>query len=153
MLRFTRFDGSLEDWGKILVTCPDYEIFQTPAWIRFVAEAQRARPVLAVLKDGNDTVGYFAGLQVRKFGMKILGSPFVGWNTAFMGIRLIADVPRRAAVEALTSFAFHDLGCFHLEFSARNITPPDLDGLGFEHSMWDGFRIDLTMDADKTIRR
>jgi len=54
MLRFERFGGSLEEWERILDTFPDRQIFQTAAWLRFVAEAQNARPVIAVLKQGND---------------------------------------------------------------------------------------------------
>ena len=69
-----------------------------------------------------------------------------------MGIRLVSDMPRRAAVEALAAFAFRDLGCFHLEFSDRNITPADLDGLAFEHHMWVGYRIDLRANAEKIFR-
>ena len=95
MLTFEPFEGNLDDWDGILKTFPDQDIFQTPAWLRFLAESQGAEPVIAVLKDNRDSVGYFAGLTVRKGGMKILGSPFVGWSTEYMGIRLQAGVSKR----------------------------------------------------------
>jgi hypothetical protein len=73
MLAFRPFEGNLDDWEKVLVTFPDAEVFQTAAWIRFLAESHRARPVLATLCDGSDIVGYFAGMAVRKLGVKIVG--------------------------------------------------------------------------------
>ena len=94
LLHFEPFKGSLDDWGTVLEQYPDRELFQTPAWMRFLAESQHARPVLAELKDGNSTVGHFAGLIVQKFGLRILGSPFIGWTTERMGIRLADGVPK-----------------------------------------------------------
>jgi hypothetical protein len=151
LLHFEPFEGSLEDWGKVLETFPDRELFQTPAWLRFLAESQNAEPVIAVLKEGNAAVGYFAGMTVRKFGLKILGSPFIGWTTERMGIRLAQGVPKRAAVEALADYAFRDLRCVHLEFSDLQIAPTDVDGLGFENRVQEGFVADLVPDEEQIL--
>jgi len=131
MLTFRPFEGSLDDWGKVLATFPDTEIFQTLPWMRFIAEAHRATPVIATLRDGSEDVGYFAGLQMRKSGIKILGSPFVGWTTDFMGIRLKAEVAKRAAIEALQDYAFRRPGYLHLEFADRQFVLNDMARLGF----------------------
>ena len=88
------FAGTLDDWGEVLAGFPDREVFQTPEWIRFLAESQGAEPVILTLKAGVTAVGYFTGLIVPKAGMKILGSPFVGWTTPRMGIRLFPNVPK-----------------------------------------------------------
>lgn len=152
MLHFEQFDGTIEEWDAILNTFPDREVFQTSAWLRFLAESQGGDLVFAVLKDGNDTVGYFAGMIVRKFGLKILGSPFIGWTTERMGIRLRLGVPRRAAVEALLRYAFQTLKCVHVELSDPNISPDDVHGLGFETRIGAGFVVDLTPDEDQILR-
>jgi hypothetical protein len=143
MLTFVPFDGSLDDWGQLLERIPDREIFQTPAWIRFLAESQHAEPALAVLQDARATVGYFAGLTMKKAGMKILGSPFVGWTTEHMGIRLLADVPKRETARALCDYAFRQVGCIHLEFSDAGFTPVDVASLGFATSVQHGTIVDL----------
>ena len=148
MLTFHPFEGTLDDWGKALSTFPDAEIFQTPDWLRFIAESHRATPVVATLQEGTDVVGYFAGLTLRKFGIKILGSPFIGWTTDFMGIRLKDGVSKRAAIEALQHFAFQQLGCFHLEFADRRFGPDDVAGLGFEVQPSISYLLDLRPDED-----
>ena len=119
--------------------------------MRFLAESQRAVPVLAVLKDNGASVGYFSGMTIVKAGMKILGSPFVGWTTEHMGIRLQYGVPKREAAEALCKFAFRRLGCIHLEFCDPAFAPADLAGLGFSCSTHQGSVVDLSLDEDAIL--
>jgi hypothetical protein len=122
--------------------------------LAFVAEAQGGRPVRAALLDGSgQTIGYFTGLTIRRFGFKILGSPFPGWTTSYMGFNLPAGFPRRLALEALVEFAFGRLGCHHLEMMDRELTAADLEGLGFEHYNFTGFQVDLTADEDTIFNR
>jgi CelD/BcsL family acetyltransferase involved in cellulose biosynthesis len=123
-------------------------IFQTPAWLAFLADSQQGEPVVAVLKEGQATVGYFTGMIVQKFGLRILGSPFPGWSTDYMGFGLADRPDRRQAVKALIDFAFDELRCVHLEVMDRNLTLGDLEGLDVEHRMLHGFEIDLSRSED-----
>src|SRR6266487_3423033 len=135
MARFERVSMDSSDWGKALSAFPDRIVFQTPAWLSFLAETQKAEPVLAALKEGNDTLGYFTGLIVQQFGLKILGSPFQGWSSPYMGFTLSSSTPRRLAAEALSDFAFKELRCIHLEVVDSHITLEDIEGLGFTYEM------------------
>jgi len=81
--------------------------------------------------DGGERVGYFSGLVVRRFGVRILGSPFPGWTTESMGFNLAEGVSRRDAAAALVRFAWGPLRCAHLELKDRRLQAADLDGLGF----------------------
>ncbi len=89
----------------------DRIVYQTLPWIKFIAHSQHAEPVLAALYRADEKLGYFTGLLVKKFGFKILGSPFPGWNTPYMGFNLRPDVSRGVATEALVDFAFNQLRC------------------------------------------
>jgi hypothetical protein len=148
MLHFEQFDGTIDEWDAVLETFPDREIFQTSAWIRFLAESQNAKPVILVLRNDAETVGYFVGLLVQKAGCRILGSPFVGWTTEHMGIRLAPGVSKQEAVQALVDYAFKQLQCIHLELTDLNISPADVAALGFEHAVSHTTVIDLTADED-----
>ncbi|MCE5303101.1 MAG: GNAT family N-acetyltransferase [Planctomycetaceae bacterium] len=128
-------------------------MFQTPAWIRFIAESQNATPAIATLKDGGTTLGYFAGLTVKKAGFKILGSPFIGWGTERMGLRLLPGVSKPHAVEAITRYAFGELKCSHFEFGDAAIAPDDVAGLGFSCKSTATPVVDLTADEDAIYSR
>jgi hypothetical protein len=147
------FNGTLDDWAEVLAAFPDREIFQTPEWLRFIADSQGAQPVILTVKDGSMPVGYFAGLIVRRAGLRILGSPFAGWTTPRMGIRLLPNVSRRAAVKAVMEYAFEHLKCVHLELNDVNIPLEELAGLGFHRTVWHSYLLDLTQDEQAIYSR
>jgi CelD/BcsL family acetyltransferase involved in cellulose biosynthesis len=124
----------------------DRSIHQTPAWLSFVAATQGAEPVVASLREGGETIGYFTGLIVRKFGLKVLGSPFPGWTTDYMGFNLVPGVSRAAALEGLRAFAFKTLGCVHVEVYDRHATEDDARAGRFDYRIMRSFEIDLRQD-------
>ncbi|MEV4348642.1 GNAT family N-acetyltransferase [Actinoplanes sp. NPDC049596] len=133
MLRLRRVEPAAALWAD-RAAYDDRLIFHTPEWLRFVATAQGARPVLAVVEDGATTVGHFTGLLSKRFGLRILGSPMAGWTTSYVGFLLEAGIRRRDALAALMPFAFDELGCAHLEIRDRRLPAGDLGGLGLQ---WD----------------
>ena len=141
-----RIDSESVDWNH-LDGFWDRTVFQTPEWLSFIARTQNAEPVVAALKSGAETLGYFTGLIVRKFGLKILGSPFPGWTTSYMGFNLLPKIPRSTAMNALTSFAFGELGCSHFEVMDRQATLDSCTS-GWGHRFLTGFEVDLTQPED-----
>ena len=127
-------------------------IFTSPEWVEFVAATQKAEPVVARVLRGEEHVGWFMGLVVRRFGVRILGSPFAGWMTGPMGFDLDPGVSRREAAQALIRFAFKDLRCLHLEMIDRRAVDQDLEGLGAERASWYTLEIDLTQDEDTLLK-
>jgi CelD/BcsL family acetyltransferase involved in cellulose biosynthesis len=140
------------DWGT-LDGYADRVVFQTHEWLEFIAATQGAEPVVAAVRDGDETVGAFTGLVVRRFGVRILGSPFPGWTTSSMGFNLREGVSRRAATEALVRFAFGPLRCLHLELKDRVLRIEDLEGLGFAHDPSVTFEVDLRGSEEEILGR
>jgi len=152
MLRLHRVRPDDALWAD-RATYDDRLVFHTPHWLRFVAEAQHAEPVLATVADGETTVGHFTGLLTRKYGLRILGSPMAGWTTSYLGFNLDPAIPRRAALEALLPFAFRELGCAHLEIRDRGFVAGDLAGLGMRWADAPTAVIDLAPDEDALFGR
>jgi hypothetical protein len=144
-----RLDITNDRLADRIETKKDETIFQTPAWLSFLSRTQQGEPVIAALKEGPQTIGYFTGLIVRKFGLRILGSPFPGWSTDYMGFALSSGVDRRNAAKALISFAFYDLKCVHVEFMDRKLVLEDVAELGVQYRILQGFEIDLTLEEDE----
>lgn len=142
-MKFHSIDIKSADW-KRLDSFADRTVFQTREWINFVAEAQKAQPVLAELRQQNQVLGYFTGLTSSKFGMKVLGSSFPGWTTPYIGFNLNPGVSRRAALKALETFAWEELKCVHLEVSDPHFTFEDGEGGGFKPEYYASYRTDLT---------
>ncbi|GAA4587975.1 CelD/BcsL family acetyltransferase involved in cellulose biosynthesis [Actinoplanes octamycinicus] len=147
MLRLQRVEPSAALTAD-RATYQDRLIFHTPEWLSFVAECQRAEPVLATVSDDGGTVGHFTGLLTRRYGLRILGSPMAGWTTSYQGFNLRPGVSRRAALRALTGFAFDELGCAHLEVRDRAATEADYAGLSLRWDSAPTAVIDLSPDED-----
>ena len=142
-MKFHAIDLKTADW-KRLDAFADRTVFQTRPWLQFVAESQKATPVLAELREGSDVLGYFTGLTFSKFGLKVLGSSFPGWTTPYIGFNLNASVGRHDALKALVKFAWNDLKCLHMEVSDPHFAGEDAKGLGFTAEYYCSYRTDLT---------
>lgn len=151
-LSLERIAATSRDWDRMDV-CPDRVVFQTREWVDFIARTQRAEPVVAAVMDDGAHVGYFTGLIIRRFGVRILGSPFPGWTTESMGFNLADGVNRREAAAALAPFAFRTLGCVHLELTDRRIDTDDLGLLGYASELTRTFEIDLSDDEEAIFGR
>lgn len=146
-MKFNPIDLKAADW-KSLDAFPDRTVFQTRAWLEFVAESQGAKPVIGELREDSEVLGYFTGLTFSKFGLKVLGSSFPGWTTPYIGFNLKSGVSRRSALEALEKFAWDDLKCLHMEVSDPNFTFEDGEGLGFAAEHYGSYRTDLTKSEE-----
>jgi hypothetical protein len=114
-----------------------------------VEATQGAESVVAALRENGETVGFFTGWTVRRYGIRILGSPFPGSTTSYTGFNILPKVSRARALEALADFAFHDLACLHLELMDRYLRPEDGTQSGFVYSNLSTYEIDLTRKEDE----
>jgi len=132
------------DWLE-LDSYPDRTVFQTSAWLDFVSEAQGAAPVILRIGNEDETVGYFTGLIIRKYGVRILGSPFPGWTTSYQGFNLKDDSYIEKAIPAVMRFAFAEMKCAHVELMDRRMSCEQADRLGLEYRWFTNFLIDMSM--------
>ena len=147
--KFEVIDYAPEKWGELFNASDERTIFQSPAWLTFLQKTQNGEPIVAVLKDGSQILGYFSGMVIKKFGLRILGSPFPGWMTDYMGFNLSPGVPRRLALMALPDLAFNQLKCLHLECLDRFVTSEEAKSLGFQVKPYTSFEVDLSKGEEK----
>lgn len=147
MLRLRRV--SQDELDPRIDTLRNRNVFRTSEWLDFVARTQQAEPVVAQVERDGEPVGAFTGLIVKRFGVKILGSPFQGWMTGPMGFSLEPDVSRPEAIKALSRFAFRKLGCLHLELMDRQADFDELAPVGARLDPFPTYELDLTQDEDE----
>jgi len=78
-------DALAAAWDETLMHFPDWSVFQTEAWLKFIEEMQNARPVRLGVYEGGVLRGLWAAAEFHKAFFHILGSPMRGWMTAQMG--------------------------------------------------------------------
>jgi CelD/BcsL family acetyltransferase involved in cellulose biosynthesis len=130
-------------WAAVVDRHPDAEVFHGPAWLSYLGDSQGAEPVVAAVRADGRVVGYFVGGIVRRYGVRILGSPMVGWGTPRMGFLLEDGADRQAAADALVAFAFRELGCLHIELGDPGLVPQQMTRSGYAAEIGRTFVIDL----------
>lgn len=140
------------DWSA-MDAMSDRVLFQTREWLDFLGRSQRAEPVVAEVLAGGERVGWFTGAVVSSYGVRILGSPFPGWTTPWMGFNLRDGVDRWAAASALAPFAFHELGCLHLELRDRLLDAPSPEPARLAWTDLHTYELDLAPPEDEMLAR
>lgn len=143
MLRFTQLPEDKIPWER-LDSFADRLVFQTREWLQFIAETQGAKIVVAEIRDGDTLAGYFSGLEVRKVGVRTLGSSFPGWTTPYIGFNLLPEYSRAQMLEPLRQWAFNELGCLHMEVSDWGFRREQTAAGAFDATAYDSYISDLT---------
>lgn len=151
--RLERFAYDAGEWAGIIGAYPDAEVYHSPEWLAFLASTQGAEPVVARVLQGGDSVGYFVGATVKRYGLRLLGSPLSGWGTQVMGFLLDEGVDRARVAPSLAGFAFRDLGCVHVELGDRRLTGPELRSPGWRVEPALSYAVDLASTEDEILGR
>jgi Acetyltransferase (GNAT) domain len=135
------------DWSQVGRLFP-LQFSQSGEWLRFAAAVSGGIPIVAQVVQGADLRGYFFGVVFRRFGLRILGSPFPGWTLPYLGFTLGDATDFAAALDGLRDLAFRRLSCIHFELTDRTITPEAASRLGVDFDSVQGYLTDLTPPED-----
>lgn len=135
------------DW-ELAANLGNMNVFQTQAWMNFLLERQELEPVLTVIREDGQLRGFFYGLIAEKFGLRILGSPFRGWTTYFMGFNLMPGMAYRPVLEAFPTFVFNELRCQYLELIDPLIHESDYENLDYHVETLPWYLLDLRPSED-----
>ncbi len=131
----------------------DRTFSQTKKWLEFLQKITRGEIIICSLNDETTVKGYFTGIRFKKFALPILGSPFPGWTTPYMGFNLSPEIPRRNALQSFESFAFSELGVQHLEINDRFLTREETEGLGYRYRSFFCYLTDLSPSEDMLFKK
>jgi CelD/BcsL family acetyltransferase involved in cellulose biosynthesis len=128
-------------------------VFQTREWLSFLEATQSVEPLVCAVKQEGELVGYFTGAVFKRYGLRILGSPFPGWTTGYMGFNLRSEQSRPQAAAALFRYAIGSLGCMHVELRDRELGYDDAALLSATTNHFVTLEVDLRPSEDEIFSR
>jgi hypothetical protein len=61
-------------------------VFVHQPWLKFTVDNSNGKFIGLKIQDDAFNISFFAGILFCRFGVKIIGSPFRGWGTPYMGV-------------------------------------------------------------------
>ncbi len=125
-------------------------VLTTKTWIEFIAEDSKAQPYILRITAGGKLVGFFTSLIVKKAGFKIVGSPFPGWSTPYMGLDLVDASEKTSVLKELIPYVMKDTKCAYFTACDRDFNIDELQQLAKELHMviGNGGTLELSIDGD-----
>jgi hypothetical protein len=108
-------------------------IFMTKEWLTFLQINGKGKPVVLRITEGNNIIAFFVGLVFKKFGIKILGSPFEGWTTSSMGLCTKGTADRLSLINVIKEYVFKELRCLYMEVVDPQIKCDSLKNLEYTY--------------------
>lgn len=150
MVHFERIaleDINLEEFNGF----ENKSVFTSIEWLRFLEEDSKGEIVILRITEGTDLMGYLSGLIVRKFSIRIFGSPFKGWSTRFMSFDLIDPGNIKRLIKPTMDYLFHNLKCHYVEMVDRNLTPQDQKDIPYETQVVTSLEIPINRSDEEIL--
>lgn len=133
---------------------PHKTVNTTKEWIEFVAEDASATPYIVRISQNNELVGFFSSLIVKKFGVKIVGSPFPGWSTVYMGLDVYDHGLKAEILNELIPFVMKNTKCAYLQICDRDFKTDELSPICQQYggTIEYGDTLELGIEGDDALQ-
>lgn len=108
---------------------PNKSVLTTIDWIKFIEEDSKAVPYILRITSNDELVGYFSAMIIKKLGVSIMGSPFPGWSTPYMGLDLLDAAKNSEVLVELIDFIRKTENCMYLQISDRDFVKEEIEDL------------------------
>lgn len=127
-------------------------VFTTIPWIKYILEDNsNASPIVLRITDDNDFVGYFSSVFVKKFGFRIIGSPFRGWSTCYMGFDVVDNEQKLNILKELKEYLYVNYKYHYLEIIDRDIPVEEAKSL-YTVKIADTLELDIDKTDDELFK-
>ena len=132
----------------------DKLIYQTKEWLSFIMNTQRVRPIILRIYDGETFVGFFTGFAFKKFGLKMIGSPFKGWTTSYMGFNIKdgCELERASLIAPLWKYLKKTYHCVYCEIVDRHITEEEAKKYGLHYELQGSLMLPLGKTEEELLQ-
>ena len=114
MVTYTLNNISLNDLSDALNKKNLHSVFSSKAWLNFLTYEVGGKFIGVCIKGSNGSTHYFFGILFKKLGLKIIGSPFPGWGTSYMGI-VGENSLSKGLISSLFTYLFNKYSVHYIE--------------------------------------
>ena len=121
------------------------------SWLDFIISEVGGEFLGLCIKHRNGELHYFIGIAFKKYGVRIIGSPFPGWGTSYMGI-VGNGVISGELISSLLGYLFNKFPMSYVEIISKLEVSRTAEIKGYEISQVDSLIIDLNKGIDNLYK-
>lgn len=147
-----RMDVISECWDAKLASFSP-RIYYSWAWMQFILSFQNGEPLMLNIFHNDEEVGVFVGVLFKRFGIRILGAPMVGWTTPYMGLlvrpeyqELVPDI-----IDAVSKYTFSKLKCAHFEHRSHVVPKECYKQPNWVVNVSQGYQVNLARGKEEVF--
>lgn len=151
---FKIVSSSDELWKEIEATY-DSCVYKTKNWYEALKISNKVDIIIIEVSHNNQVLGWFTGGVIKKFGFKIIASPFEGWGTSYQGlslIRMTSKSERIDIISELKDFLFRDLRILFFQIADWQLDNEDLLGTGIYTEQINSYMLDIAPSVDELFK-
>lgn len=130
----------------------DKIVFNTIPWINYICEDSNGSAIFVRITEDKKLVGYFTGVLINKFGIKILGSPFPGWSTCHMGIDTDQPDLKAEIITQIVPYLYKTTKCKYIEICDRDISEKEAKLRGFTYKKVGTLELPIAMTDQELFK-
>ena len=98
-------------------------------WLAFIREDSKVSPIVIEILENDKIIGYFSAFETKKFGINIIGSPFPGWSTPYMGLDIEGSKKKVDVIPELVNYLKKTYKALYIQITDREISFEDAERL------------------------
>lgn len=110
---------------------PDKTIYTTADWYKYLIEDSGVVPVIIKIYADGQHIGYFYAGEIKKFGIRIIASPFSGWSTCWMGFEVKEGINKFDLLDPLWNYLSKELHYLYCEIIDRDFSMEEAQARGY----------------------
>lgn len=128
-------------------------LFTTVEYLTYLSKWKGVVPIIVRISENDKLIGHFTGCVFKKFGIKVLGSPFFGWMGQHMGFDFVdaENTDKSQILDALIDYLKSNKMMSFMIFADFQYTEEDIDKCNtklFHHDIRGTYMLDLTQPEE-----
>lgn len=104
-------------------------VLTSKEWLSFIREDSKVTPIILKILERNTIIGFFSAFRTKKMGVCIIGSPFPGWSTPYMGLDVEGSNKKVEIIPELVDYLKRNYNALYIQIADREISLEDAERL------------------------
>ena len=151
-MKLIKYDAKPHNWDELIDNFDSKTLFHKSSWHNHISSIFRNSSMeYYYIEDEGKLIGYFCGLLVKRYSLKIMGSPLKGTGTNYMGPVVKEGINLHDLIAAILRMCKEEK-IVHIELCNDIFKHELMEGYGFQFNKSVTHKIPIENTEDEMIK-